>query len=102
MNRTRTVLAVVRLVNGAGATFFPVAFSKRLGVDVTAFPSAIYALRMFGIRTLLISGDLLLRRGDSLHQAILVSPLIHAADASTAIVAGVKGQLPRKSAALGA
>ena len=101
-NRARYFLGVVRLVNGAAATFAPEAFSKRMGVDTSKDPSVIYPLRMFGIRTLLIAGDLLLRRGDGLRQAMLISPAIHAADASAAIFAGVKGQLPRKTATTGA
>ena len=101
-NRARYVLGTVRLVNGAAATFAPEAFSKRMGVDTSKDPTVIYPLRMFGIRTLLIAGDLLLRRGDGLRQAMRISPVIHAADAGAAIFAGVKGQLPRKTAATGA
>lgn len=100
--RARYFLSAVRLVNGAAATFTPEAFSKRMGVDTSKDPSVVYPLRLFGIRTLLIGGDLLLSRGDRLQQAIFVSPAIHAADAGAAIFAGVKGQLPRKTATTGA
>ena len=100
--RARYILATVRLVNGAAATLAPVAFSKRMGVDASKNPEVIYPLRMFGLRTLLIGGDLLFRRGDGLRQSMLISPAIHAADASAAILAGVNGHLPRKTAATGA
>ena len=101
-NGARYVLGTVRLVNGLGATFAPAAFSKRMGVDTSKDPSVIYPLRMFGIRTLLIAGDLLFRRGENLNAAMRISPVIHAADASAAIMAGVSGQLPRKTAMTGA
>ena len=47
-------LALIRLVNGGLALVAPRWLARRLGVDPTAQPAMLYALRMFGIRTVLI------------------------------------------------
>ena len=100
-DKARVALACIRLVNGAGATLVPVQMSKRLGVDATKTPEVLYPLRMFGIRTLLLGGDLLLRRGRGLELSLRVSPYVHAGDAASAAFAGYSGHLPRKAAATG-
>ncbi len=97
----RYLLAGVRLVNGTGALFFPKALSRRLGVDPAASPAAIYALRLFGIRTILIGAELLLRKGEQLDQALRTGLLIHASDAASAAIAGYKKQVPTRTAVMG-
>ena len=98
-DRARVLLAGIRIINGAGTTFVPVQFAKRLGVDATKTPEVVYPLRVFGIRTLLLGADLLMRRGSGLEFSLRISPYVHAADATAAALAGAQGHLPRKSAA---
>ena len=94
----RLALATIRLFNGVAALFVPATLARQLGVDPAANPAALYALRLFGVRTVLIGAQLLLRdeglRAHSLH----VAPAIHALDASAALIAGERGQLPRRAA----
>src|SRR3954465_16058873 len=49
----------------------------------SADAAAIYGLRLFGIRTVLIGADLFRLHGRELQRAIRVAPLIHASDTAT-------------------
>ena len=94
----RVVLAGVRLVNGAGALVAPKALMQRLGVDAQASPAVVYGLRMFGIRTVLISLDLMSKDPDVRAHAVRAAPIIHGTDALAAAFAGIRGDLPRRAA----
>jgi hypothetical protein len=76
-------------------------FSSRLGVDPDSSPAAVYALRLFGIRTIYIGAELLFARGEHLRNAVAVAPVIHVSDTVSAALAGAGGQLPKKSARMG-
>ena len=97
-NYARITLAGVRLFNGVAALFVPATLARQLGVDPAANPAALYALRLFGVRTVLIGAQLLLRDGGVRAHSLRVAPAIHALDASAALVAGERGQLPRRAA----
>jgi hypothetical protein len=94
----RITLAGIRLFNGAAALFVPATLARQLGVDPAANPAALYALRLFGVRTVLIGAQLLLRDGGVRAHSLRVAPAIHALDASAALIAGERGQLPRRAA----
>jgi hypothetical protein len=94
----RITLAGIRLFNGVAALFVPTTLARRLGVDPEANPAALYALRLFGVRTVLIGAQLLLRDGGVRAHSLRVAPVIHALDATAALVAGNRGQLPRRTA----
>src|SRR5215211_4645367 len=94
----RMTLAGIRLFNGVAALFVPARLARRLGVDPDANPAALYALRLFGVRTVLIGAQLLLRDGGMRAHSLRVAPAIHALDASAALIAGERGQLPRRAA----
>ena len=66
--RAKRLLGLVRLVNGAAALFAPAAMARRLGVDPDEHGPALYALRLFGVRTVLIGIDYL--RRDTSHRAL--------------------------------
>lgn len=93
----RVTLAGVRMFNGAGSLVAPQAFARRLGADADD-GAAVHALRMFGIRTVLIALDLLSKDPVVRRRALRVALLIHASDTVSAARAGLAGQLPRKSA----
>jgi hypothetical protein len=97
-NYARITLAGIRLFNGVAALFVPATLARQLGVDPAANPAALYALRLFGVRTVLIGAQLLLRDGGVRAHSLRVAPAIHALDASAALVAGERGQLPRRAA----
>ena len=94
----RITLAGIRLFNGVAALFVPATLARRLGVDPNANPAALYALRLFGVRTVLIGAQLLLRDGGMRAHSLRVAPAIHALDASAALIAGERGQLPQRAA----
>jgi hypothetical protein len=94
----RVVLAGIRLANGSVALVAPSAFARRAGVDAETSPAALYALRLFGIRTVLIGADLLRRDPAARAQALRVAPLIHVSDVTSAALAGAQKQLPAKAA----
>jgi hypothetical protein len=94
----RLALATIRLFNGVAALFVPATLARQLGVDPAANPAALYALRLFGVRTVLIGAQLLLRDEGLRAHSLRVAPAIHALDASAALIAGERGQLPRRAA----
>src|SRR5215208_4744323 len=96
--KARDVLGAVRLFNGIATLFVTKPFAKRMGVDPDASPAAIYALRLFGVRTIYVGAELLFGRGDHLRDASAVAPAIHLSDTISAALAGAGGQLPKKVA----
>ena len=97
-NYARVTLAGIRLFNGVAALFVPATLARGLGVDPEANRAALYALRLFGVRTVLIGAQLLLRDGGVRAHSLRVAPAIHALDATAALIAGERGQLPRRAA----
>lgn len=96
----RVALGVIRIVNGASALVAPKGLMRRLGVDAEADRAAVYGLRMFGVRTVLIGFDLLSSDDDVRRRAVALAPVIHGSDTTCAAVAGVQGDLPKRAAAL--
>jgi len=90
-------LASIRLANGIAAVTVPGVFAGRLGADPPG-PALTYALRLFGVRTVLIGYDLLQRDAAARARAVRVAPLIHAGDTAAALLAGACGALPRRAA----
>ena len=96
----RYALAGIRLVNGGAALFTPEQLAKRLGADPEANGAVVYALRMFGVRTIVIGAELLVLRGEDLDRSLRKGVVIHASDTVAAAAAGAKGYLPPRIAAL--
>jgi hypothetical protein len=94
----RYALAGIRLVNGTAALLAPALLLRQLGVDPRANPAAFYALRMFGIRTVVLGAELLLVDGDELDRSLRNGILIHASDVLSAATAGATHRLPARSA----
>jgi hypothetical protein len=92
------LLAGVRHFNGAAGLITPEFLLRRLGTDPSRDRSGVYLFRMFGIPTVLIGGELLLLRGEELRRASRLAVIIHASDAVSAVLAGIRGDLPRKAA----
>jgi hypothetical protein len=90
----RIALAGIRIVNGASALLAP----RLLAAD----DSAVYPFRLFGIRTVVIGADLLLRDKEVRDHALRLALLIHASDVASAVVAGARRQVPFRSAATAA
>jgi uncharacterized protein YjeT (DUF2065 family) len=99
-DRARMILGVVRLLNGIGSLFVPGQMARRFGIDPASNPAALYVLRLFGVRTIVLGAELLWgddrRRRDSLEMA----PMIHASDTVAAVIAGARGYVPRRAATM--
>lgn len=77
-------LGAVRVIAGLSGLVAPTMIIRRFGDDDPAGnPAAIYGLRLFGIRTVLVGADLFRLRGRELQRAIRVAPIIHASDTAT-------------------
>ena len=98
----RIALASIRLFNGIAALFVPAALARRWGVDPETNRAALYVLRLFGVRTILIGAQLLLRDEGLRAHSLRVAPVIHALDAAAALVAGDRGHLPQRPSTIAA
>ncbi len=91
---TRYALGGIRIVNGAVGLLAPAVIQRRLGDTAThRNAAAIYGLRLFGVRTVLLGADLIRLRGDALRSAVRSAPLIHASDTATVLLLQRNGQL---------
>jgi hypothetical protein len=82
----RIALAGVRIAAGTTGLAAPAMIISRFGDSTPAAnPAAIYGLRLFGIRTLLMGADLLRLRGRDLDRALALAPIIHASDTATVL-----------------
>jgi hypothetical protein len=96
----RQLLGAIRLANGSAALLAPRLVARRLG-DHDPSPGMLYALRLFGVRTVVLGAELLL--DDAKHRAAAsrAAVVIHAVDTTAAVVAGRHGGLaPRTARAL--
>lgn len=100
MNPARLGLAAIRIGNGAVALLAPAGITRRLGVDPDANPAVLYTLRLFGIRTVFLGVDVLVRDGRDLDRALSHGVVIHLSDAVAALLALRRRQLPAKTAVL--
>jgi hypothetical protein len=82
----RIALGVVRIATGTTGLLAPAMIINRFGEgNPSADPAAIYGLRLFGIRTVLIGADLIRLHGRDLDHALRAAPLIHASDTATVL-----------------
>jgi hypothetical protein len=79
-------LGAIRVVNGTLGLLAPGVIIRRLGDSkAETNAAAIYALRMFGIRTVLIGADLFRLRPPELDRALRLAIVIHASDTVTVL-----------------
>jgi hypothetical protein len=94
----RISLGLIRLVNGAIALVSPQIITRRFADSPP--PVAVYALRMFGIRTVLVAIDLMRPAGPDRSHAMKFAPLIHASDLTTAILISRTEGVPKSTGRL--
>jgi hypothetical protein len=94
----RYSLAGIRLLNGIVGLVAPELLIRRLATDPRQSPAAIYAFRLFGIRTILLGLELLTFRDEQLQRALHEGVIIHISDALTSVLLGEQGQLPPRIA----
>jgi len=98
--RSHLLLGGIRLFNGATALLVPELVVRRLGADPDASPSAVYPLRMFGVRTVVLGAELLLGAPETRRRSLELGVLVHASDTASVALGGLRGQLPPRTAAL--
>jgi hypothetical protein len=91
----RIGLAAIRFFNGSVSLFTPELFAKRLGIDVDRNPAALYTMRMFGIRTILVAVELVWPDAGVRRNAIKNAPIIHMSDLLAALIASRSKAMPR-------
>jgi uncharacterized protein YjeT (DUF2065 family) len=93
LSKARYALAAIRIVNGLLAFVAPSLIIKRFGENPAKDAAAIYGLRLFGVRTVLIGADLITQRGEPLEHSIKQAVLIHASDTLTAATLGTSKRI---------
>ncbi|MET8679365.1 hypothetical protein ABZW18_17770 [Streptomyces sp. NPDC004647] len=92
-------VAGIRLFSRATGLLAPDLLIRRLDPHrEPPSPAAVYAFRLFGIRTILLGLDLLTNRGERLREDLRDG--VHGIDTATAATLGLSGRLPPRSAAL--
>ena len=91
----RYALAGIRIVNGSVALIAPSVIIRRFGESPANDNAAVYGLRMFGIRTVVIGVDLLALTDAPLRRALGQAIIIHASDTATAASLGFSGRVRR-------
>ena len=80
----RYALGGIRVLNGTLGLVAPGVIIRRFGDTGSApNPAAVYGLRLFGIRTVLIGADLFLLQGAERDRALRSAVVIHASDTAT-------------------
>lgn len=95
----RILLACIRLVNGSIALFAPGVFIHNLGSDAALNPAAVYAFRMFGVRTILVALELLWGAPEVRRRAVRQAPVIHGSDTVAALLTSQSGLVPTRAGA---
>jgi hypothetical protein len=96
----RQGLAGVRIVNGVLGLVAPGFLIRRFEPEGEPSPAAVYAFRLFGIRTILLGLDLVTGREDEVQRVTRQGVLIHLSDLATVVALGVGGKIPRRAAVL--
>jgi hypothetical protein len=83
----RYALGGIRCVNGTLALVAPAVIQERMGDPAAGRnAAAIYGLRLFGVRTVVLGVDLIRLRGEALRHAVRSALLIHAGDTATVLL----------------
>ncbi|OLB33613.1 MAG: hypothetical protein AUH05_17230 [Ktedonobacter sp. 13_2_20CM_53_11] len=91
----RILLAGIRLFNGAAALFTPKLLARQFGDNPNH--AVVYALRLFGVRTIIVGIELLAPDEELRASALRYAIPIHASDTLSAALAGIQGQLPSRT-----
>jgi hypothetical protein len=91
----RILLAGIRLFNGVAALFAPELLARQFGDNPNH--AVVYALRLFGVRTIIVGIELLAPDEKLRASALRYAIPIHASDTLSAALAGIQGQLPSRA-----
>jgi hypothetical protein len=94
----RRTLAAIRVVNGGLALIAPGFIIGRFDEPPSPDGAAVYGLRMFGIRTVLLGADLATVSGEPLRRALREAVIIHATDTAAVVLLGLTGRAKPRTA----
>ena len=89
----RYALAGIRIINGGLALAAPSVIIERFDEKPGDDSAAVYGLRMFGVRTVVLGVDLLTLTGSPLRRALGQAVIIHGTDTATAAALGLSGRV---------
>ena len=96
-DKARIWLALIRIFNGAGGLLFPKKLARRVSPAPEPNPAAIYAFRLFGVRTVKIGADLLSGDAGVREHAARAALGIHASDTMTAGMLLLSGHVTKRA-----
>ncbi len=96
----RCALAGIRVVNGAVALLAPGFIIRRFGESPEEDSAAVYGLRMFGVRTVLIGFDLIALSGAPRRRTLGQAVIIHASDTASVAALGLTGRVKPRTAVM--
>ena len=96
----RCALAGIRVVNGAVALFAPGFIIRRFDESPADDTAAVYGLRMFGVRTVLIGFDLVALSGAPGRRTLGQAVIIHASDTASVAALGLSGRAKPRTAVM--
>ncbi|AGL19304.1 hypothetical protein [Actinoplanes sp. N902-109] len=99
-NKARIALGGIRLLNGTLGLLAPDVLIRRIDPGHKDNPAAVYAFRLFGIRTVLLGGELLAARPEEQQRLVRQAVLIHATDTATSVLLGVKRLVPPRTSVM--
>jgi hypothetical protein len=97
-DRARLALGAIRFVNGAVAIVAPGVLVRRLGGDPGTSPGALYAFRLFGVRTVLLAAELLMADDPLRDHVRRTAVIVHASDTTLAALGAWRRELPPRAA----
>jgi hypothetical protein len=101
--RTAVWVGWLRAGAGAAAWVTPGLTGRILGIDASSTSPVRFVLRLFGARDLAMGTAVLSARNErELDRWVTLGIAVDAADAVTCLMAGARGQVPRRTAVLGA
>jgi len=96
-DRARIWLAGVRILNGAAGLVAPTWLARRVRPEPVPNAAAIYAFRLFGVRTVKIGADLLSGDAGVREHAARAALGIHASDTMTAATLLLRGLVTKRA-----
>ena len=95
-----TTLICVRFIIGAISWFLPTVMSRMMLIDPRTNPALSYALRLFGVRDVLMGVLIQAPRGEALDRQLYVGVAIDLVDVVASGIAGSTGQISKRAGIL--
>lgn len=98
--QARITMIVVRFTLGILSWFLPTIAARIMLIDPKANPALSYPLQLFGARDVVLGILILDPQNDKLNHYLQIGLIIDLCDVAASGIAGLKGQIPKRSAIL--